>query len=197
MSNARLQQFDRQLKRVVVSALGAYGFALQGRRTFARSVKHDETESVQLIEFQVGTKSFIGRFTVNLAIYHESVCHGEPLAPGSLAGSWDCPSDLVQRLGFFYQRPTGFWDRILGRKNPGPQDHWWNESADEDTMVATFQQIAELIVTKGLLWLNERTSRAAFRWALEELERRRQWKAALGSPGAAPYFVSRPFSGPA
>lgn len=180
MAISKLRQFDRQLQKIVQPALAEHGFILHDRRTFYREVEHDETKSIQFIEFQIGRKSrFAGQFTVNLAIYNESMNPGSTLAPNSLPGSWDCPQEMKHRLGFFYQPTPGFWSRFITRKAPVPYDHWWDQSSSEVKMAVTLQQVTELIVAKGLPWINEHTSRTAFNRAMEEMESRRKWKREL------------------
>ena len=193
MPSAALREFDRQFRAEAVPALAAHGFTLGDCRAFRRVVEHEQTRSTQIIEFQVGHEGWsIGRFTVNLAVFNPAhlppswpMPDGEPQSP-------DCLSDLVQRLGFFRRPARGVVDRILGRR-PQPRDHWWRQSEDPRVMRAELAEVTRLLLTHGLAWLSTRTSLAAFRWALRQLERRMQWKAALGSPGAPGLFAAEAF----
>jgi hypothetical protein len=56
-----------------------------------------------------------------------------------------------------------------------------------------FAEVMSILRTDGLGWLGARTSLTAFRWALRQLDRRKEWKAALGSPGAPRLFTAEPF----
>jgi hypothetical protein len=193
MPSDALREFDRQLRADVVPALAAHGFTLGEWRIFRRVVEHEQTRSTQIIEFQVGRKGWsIGRFTVNLAVFNPDhlppswpIPDGEPQSPG-------CLSDLVQRLGFFRQPDRGLVDRVLGR-HPQPRDHWWRQSDDPRLMRTEFAEVTSILLTDGLGWLGARTSLTAFRWALRQLERRKEWKAALGSPSAPRTFTAEPF----
>lgn len=193
MPTAALREFDRQFRADVVPALAAQGFTLGEWRIFRRMVEHEQTRSTQIIEFQIGHKGWsIGRFTVNLAVFNPDhvppswpTPDGEPQSPG-------CLSDLVQRLGFLRPPDRGFLDRLLGRHHE-PRDHWWRQSDDPPVMRKELAEVMSILLTNGLGWLGARTSLAAFRWALRQLERRKEWKAALGSPGAPRLFTAEPF----
>ncbi|HEY7118518.1 MAG TPA: hypothetical protein VH475_18150 [Tepidisphaeraceae bacterium] len=193
MPSAALREFDRQFGADVVPALAAEGFTLGEWQIFRRVVEHERTRSTQIIEFQIGQKGWsIGRFTVNLAVFNRDhfppswrVPDGEPQSP-------ECLSDLVQRLGFFRPPDRGVVDRLLGRC-PQPHDHWWRQSEDPRVMRKEFAEVMSILRTDGLGWLGARTSLTAFRWALRQLDRRKEWKAALGSPGAPRLFTAEPF----
>jgi hypothetical protein len=193
MPSAALQEFDRQFRAEVVPALFAVGFTLGEWRIFRRVVEHERTQSTQIIEFQVGRTGWsIGRFTVNLGVFNPDhlppswpIPDGEPQSPG-------CLTDLVRRLGFLRPPDRGLVDRILGRR-PEPRDYWWHQSDDPRVMRAELAEATSILVSDGLGWLSARTSLAAFRWALRQLERRREWKAALGSTDAPRLFTAEPF----
>ena len=193
MSRAPLREFERQFRSNVVAALSGHGFMLGEARTFRRALKHEQTQSSQIIEFQIGRKgSSIGRFTVNLAVFNRdylphswSVPDGEPQSP-------DCLCDLVQRLGFFRQPHRSVVDRALSRY-PKASDHWWRQSDDPQIMHAELAEVMNILLAEGFQWLNTRTSLVSFRWALRQLERRKEWKAALGTPDASRLFTVEPF----
>jgi hypothetical protein len=193
MLSATLRVFDRQFQEVVAPTLAARAFNLDDEQVFRRVVEHDATRSTQIIEFQVGQEGWsIGRFTVNLAVFNRDylppswpIPDGEPQPP-------ECLSDLVQRLGFFRTPRRGMIDRILGRRER-PRDYWWRQYNDPRVMRKEFAEVMNILLNVGLHWLDTRTSVTAFRWALRQLERRKEWKTALGSPGAARLFADEPF----
>ncbi len=168
----------------MVPALAAHGFTLGEGRIFRRVVAHEQTRSTQIIEFQVGRQGWsIGRFTVNLAVFNPDHLPPSWPIPDGAPQSPDCLSDLVQRLGFFRQLNRGLVDRVLGRRRE-PRDHWWHQSDDPRVMGKELAEVMTILMTDGLGWLRTRTSLTSFRWALTQLERRKEWKAALRSPGA-------------
>lgn len=182
-----------QFRADVVPALAAHGFTLREWRIFRRVVDHEQTRSTQIVEFQVGHRGLsIGRFTVNLAVFNPDHLPPSRPIPDGQPQSAECLSDLVQRLGFFRPPDRGVVDRILGRR-PQAHDHWWRQSEDPRVMRKEFAEVLSILLTDGLGWLGERTSRTAFRWALGQLERRKEWKAALGSPGAPRLFTPERF----
>jgi hypothetical protein len=192
MSSTRLREFDRQLKNIAGATLSTNGFVFRDGRVFRRTVQHEGTTSWQLIEFQVGQRNFAGRFTVNLGVFNPD--HLPVFRTGGRAEPHcvDCLSDLRQRLGFFRPPNRSFKDRILHR-TPVPCDYWWFQNADPKTMRDEMSDASETLVTFGLTWLSSRTSLTAFRWAARQLERRKAWKAALGSPNSQLYFDPEPF----
>ena len=194
MAGSRLRQFDRQLKRLVSPSLVEHGFTSFPQRVFRRSIEHEGTSTTQIAEFQIGIKGrFIGRFTVNLGVYNEDLMPEErrlglenPLVP-------NCMSDLTQRLGFSYIAEQSVIARLLRRPKPSPYDHWWAHSEDETEMAQTMQLVTSCLLENGLRWLDSRTSRKAFAWAKDELERRKAWKQQLAEPNAIPTFEASPF----
>jgi hypothetical protein len=199
MPSAALREFDRQLRADVVPALAAHRFILGEDRTFRRTVEHEQTESTQIIEFQIGRQGWsVGRFTVNLAVFNPEHLPPDWPMPEAEPHSPVCLHDLVQRLGFFRPPDRGVVDRLLGRRRrPQPRDHWWRQSDDPAAMRAEFAQVMGILLTDGLRWLTTRTSLESFRWALRQLERRKQWKAA-GSrlPHEPGQFAPEPFPEP-
>jgi hypothetical protein len=193
VSSPALREFDRQFRADVVPCLRGHGFALGADRTFRRVIEHEQTRSTQIIEFQIGRKTWaIGRFTANLAVFNPNYLpeswappDGEPRSPG-------CLIDLVKRLGFFRPPDRGFIDRLLGR-HPERRDHWWRQSRDPRVMRTELAEVMGILLTDGLRWLGTRTSLVAFRWALRQRERAKEWQAAMGSPGAPRLFAPEPF----
>jgi hypothetical protein len=193
MPSAAIQEFDRQFRAEAVPALSALGFTLGEWRTFRRVVEHERTQSTQIIEFQVGRTGWsIGRFTVNLAVFNPDYLPPSWPIPDGEPQSAGCLTDLVQRLGFLRPADRGLLDRLLGR-HPEPRDHWWHQSEDPRVMRTEMADATGILVSDGLGWLSARTSLTAFRWALRQLERRKDWKAALRSPGAPRLFTAEPF----
>ncbi len=193
MPSEALREFDRQFRADVVPALAAHGFTLGEWRIFRRVVEHEQTRSTQIIEFQVGHKGWsIGRFTVNLAVFNPNHLPPSWPTPDGEPQSPECLSDLVQRLGFFRPPARGIVNRMLGRC-PEPRDHWWCQSEAPRVMRKELAEVTSILLSDGLRWLDARTSLTAFRWALRQLERRKEWKAALGSPSAPRLFTKEPF----
>lgn len=174
MAPPDLQEFDRQLLAEASPFLVSAGFVAGADRIFRRAVEHEGTHSIQIIEFQIGSRSMDGQFTVNLAVFnlqhlpaHWHKIEGEPESP-------DCMSDLVQRLGFFRSPQPTLLDRLFKRQLT-PHDHWWMLSAHRPKMQSAIREVLLLISTSGFDWLQSETSRAAFARALHcQLNRRRQ-----------------------
>lgn len=194
MAGSRLRQFDRQLKRIAMPLLVDHGFSPFPERVFRRSIEHEGTSTIQVIDFQIGMKgNFVGRFTVNLGVYNEDLMPDErrlgrenPIVP-------NCMSDLTQRLGFFHIAEQSLIARFLRRPKPLADDYWWPQSEDENEMTQTMQSVTNCLLENGLNWLDSRTSKEAFAWAIHELDRRKAWKQQLTQPNAIPTFEASPF----
>jgi hypothetical protein len=192
MSQKRLREFDRQLRAEVRPKLSRDNFTLGDNRTFRRLVTHEGTISTQIVEFQVGREGFSGKFTVNLAVFNADFT-SEPLPVSKTEPhSFDCRSDLVQRLGFFRAPHLTLLDRLLRRK-PIASDYWWTQHENAQFMRREMADVERLLFTQGLTWLGTHTSLSAFRWAVRQQELRKAWIVAFGSANPPPGIEPEPF----
>lgn len=193
MNSQRLHEFDHQLTSEIRPKLNAYEFEAGDERTFRRGVKHEGTQSTQLIEFQIGLKGWsVGRFTVNLAVFNPDCFSDIRSESETQPNSWDCSSDLVQRLGFFRPPHRSVFDRLWRRKAQ-PKDYWWHQHDVPAAMRSELADVMDILSTQGFAWLDTYTSLDAFRWAARQLERRKHWKANLGAPNSLHLFETEPF----
>ena len=193
---ARIRQFDRQLKRLIAEELLIpKGFISKPHRYFLRTVQHQGTSTVQVVEFQIGDERLAGLFTVNLGVYNKDL--SRPFAPIAKEEqiysptAYYCYDDLTKRLGYFVIPKQSLIKRILKRPPEAPSDYWWEQSADETKMVRTMQQVKELIAGPGMSWLEKYTCREAFEWAASRLEYRKRRKAS----GWTHEYVEEEFKG--
>ncbi len=174
MPKPRLREFDRQLRSETAPKLANYDFVPGDHRTFRRVVPHEGTVSTQIIEFQVGTKSFSGMFTVNLGVFNPEYTPKPLPAQTDEPHSYDCLFDLLsKRLGFLRTPRTTLLDRLLGRR-PIAEDYWWKQHADARSMKNELADVEQLLLTDGLEWLRDHTSLCALHSALEILEWRKR-----------------------
>jgi hypothetical protein len=171
MSRGHLRQLDRQIERVIAPVLVERGFDFDGRRTFRRAHGTERGPVVQLVSFQVGVRSLAGRFTVNLGVFVPWL--EERAAPGGQPETYDCLSDLTQRLGFFHRPQRGFVSRLLGR-HPEPRDHWWAQHSDPDRMSGVLADVRDCLLDSGLPWLEAHSQGSAISAAKEALEARKR-----------------------
>ena len=196
MAESRLRQFDRQLERIATPRLVGFGFAPSPKRMFRRSIEHEGTSTTQIVDFQVGIKrAFFGRFTVNLGVYNEDLMPSHHRLGREDPAVSHCMSDLTQRLGFFHVVEQSGLARLLRLPSRAPHDYWWAQSQDESEMQQTMQLVTQCLVEHGLRWLDSRTTREAFSWACDELERRNAWKQQLTELKEPPTFEASPFPG--
>lgn len=139
--NPKLQQFDKQLKAVVVPALAAHGFTFtKVGREFQRPAPRG-SDVYHLVSFQVGpaTDSSAGEYTVELGVYYPATARKlgqDVLKPGIRYSSLNARV----RLGFLFV----------------PQeDRWWKQLAAASGQEKQLQEVAEQIVSLGLPWFAE------------------------------------------
>ena len=173
MPKTRLKQFDKQLKLIIKPELLRAGFTDDGRRTFRRTISHEGTNSIQIINFQVGVKSRLGYFTANLAIYNVEVRRDPKLKPEEAPQCFHCLSDLVHRLGYFKEPKNSQFSRIF-QKPKISRDYWWRQLENERKMKKTIEEVKAILFYKGIPWLESMTNREKLNWALKEREKRRK-----------------------
>ena len=193
-TDAKRKQFYRQLKKLVQPELLSKGFDFDGKRVFRKSVQFDSYTGVQIVEFQLGIKSLVGKFTANVGVFssqfHPNDWHpvlNEPL-------TYDCLPAMTQRLGFFFDPPQSWIRLVLGHPKPPKYDYWWEQYADEQKMAQSLQSVLTCLKIEVLPWLDLLTCREAFEWATSELARAKRWKESLGTPGTERYFHLKYYS---
>jgi hypothetical protein len=175
MAKTKLLQFNKQLLLVASPALQAVGFKPSKHRYFYRSLEHEKTTSIQIIQFQIGIKHLIGKFTVNLGVFNPELAEFAFYKPTLNVYNPDichCMFELHQRLGFLYTPPKSLIQTIFHSRSKNPQDHWWDQHETEGEMVKTMNTVIDLVMEKGLPWLDSHTSKKAFDWAIHERQKR-------------------------
>lgn len=196
MSGSKNRQFDRQLELIATPSLVQQGFAIFPQRVFRRNIEHESTLTTQVIDFQIGLKRpFIGRFTVNLGVYNKDSMPAEYRSEHRVPIVPDCMADLTQRLGFFHITEQSFIAKLFRYPKSPPHDHWWEQCEDETKMAQTMRSVMDYLSEDGLDWLESRTTKKAFEWAREELERRKAWKRQLTEPNSIRTYEPMPFPG--
>lgn len=154
----RLKTFDLCLRKTIREPLRAQGFAFDGSRTFRRSPNAGPIR--QIINFQLGQRSYEGMFAVNLGVYIPS--EANVLVPIDLdpnkAMPWHCVLSHTKRLG-----------KLLPPKFPtlaalpyfgaffGPQDVWWCFSADATETNYSLSIALATLEGYGFSWLKSMT----------------------------------------
>src|ERR1043165_4944020 len=102
--DAKRRQFDRQLKAIVRPELVARGFVFDGKRVFRRGIEFDGWTAIQIVEFQLGIKSLVGRFTGNVGVFAERFRPRDWHAVGGAPRTCDCLPAMWKRLGYFFDQ---------------------------------------------------------------------------------------------
>jgi hypothetical protein len=140
--------FDDALRRIAVPALAARGFAYDASRTFRR-VSADG-KHVDLINFQLGQRSFAGKFTVNLGVFRAD---DNPGIDVRKAKEYHCPISRRIRIGLVVpSRMPGLASVPVVGFLFGGQDRWWRFSTDAARTGLEMQRVVGLVIEHGLAW---------------------------------------------
>jgi hypothetical protein len=83
-----------------------------------------------------------------------------------------CMWDLHQRLGFLYTPPKSLFQNLIRSYPQEPYDYWWDQHEKEEEMAKIMNTIIDLVMKKGLPWLDSHTSKRAFNTAIHETQKR-------------------------
>ena len=185
-SNAKRKQFDQQFKAVVRPELLAIGFEFDGKRVFRRALELGGWTAIQIVEFRLGIKNLVGRFTADVGVY-ASRYHPEdwPPVPGAPL-TVSCLPSMSRRLGHFFDPPQSWLASVLGRPKPERSDYWWEQNADERKMVQGLQSALACLRGEALPWLDRLSCQPAFEWAANELAHARKSRESQKTSGAEP-----------
>lgn len=118
------KQFYRQLKVVICPELASRGFLVDKKRVFHKSVFRDDLSAIQIVEFQLGIKNAVGKFTVNVGVFSKQLTPGDRPPVSDMPRTTDCLPAMWRRLGFFFDPPQSFLGAFFGRKKPERCDYW-------------------------------------------------------------------------
>ena len=173
MSTARIKALDAAIRQALKPHLSEQGFAYDaGSRTFRRKV----ADCTQIINVQVGVRSAEGYFTVNLAAFHPEYWVD---ARNSLAPEKPMEFHCLERERLSILRDTVltrmFRPRIHSPDNflkwwlVTPRDKWWPFSSNEIQNVRELESLSELLLTRGIHWLDTNSTATVLRTAYEKL----------------------------
>ena len=193
--NAKRNQFDKQLKAVIRPAMISRGFEFDGKRVFRRPVELGGWTAIQIVEFQLGIKNLVGRFTGNVGVFAPKFNPLDWPPAADAPVTCNCLPAMWQRLGYFFDPPQSWFSSLLGRSKPERGDYWWEQYAEEEMMAQSLQSVLTCLTAEALPWLDLLTCQNAFDWAVSELARAKRWKESLETPGAEPHFKLRYYNG--
>jgi hypothetical protein len=167
----QLRVLHAAIRSVVRPALTPLGFVCdRSPRTFRKPVG----ECMQVINFQAGQRFMEGRFTINLGVYHPRFRQGLESDPApSSAQEYDCI--LRERLGTlrdtlisrFSRRFISTSDTFIKWWLVTPGDKWWCFSDAEDITVREVRSALQLLVSRGIPWLDSHSDDAQLRAAAD------------------------------
>lgn len=169
----RLIQFDRQLRQVIGPALEAAGFFGEPLRCWRREVRHEGTQSQQIVEFEVGTLALEGLFTANLGIFNIDHLPSHWPAVAGPPHPRHCLPGLSVRLDRLAPRAGPNWLARMLRRKAEPGDTWWHQVESAYGMQRCLQGVLRELDVYGLTWLDSHTSVAAFKAARDRLQAER------------------------
>ncbi|MDF3032063.1 MAG: hypothetical protein K0R03_2621 [Moraxellaceae bacterium] len=152
--------FTPALRSVVVEPLREAGFTFDGSRTF-RCVAADGS-AARIINFQLGQRAMAGQFAVNLGVFLAGpVPKGREAITPEKAMEFHCEPAQRQRLGLLLPPRVPLLARlpVIGMLF-GPQDLWWECSADQDYTGRELRRALSALQRHGLPWLETTLARA-------------------------------------
>lgn len=180
---SRTEVLDRTTRDYAAEQLRPYQFNFDGKRTFRRINK--EKQTVHIIEFQVGVRFMAGKFTVNLGVYSPTYFTGSDTRkapePESALPS-DCLPGFNGRLGCLretlwyrtfskiFGQPNTLWKELLY----APRDHWWPFSEQQELTQKSVRQVVQLILDRGLPWLEKHDDLEAMKRVFDEIKARQK-----------------------
>ena len=162
--DAKRRQFDRQLKAIARPELVARGFVFDGKRVFRRAIEFDGWTAVQIVEFQLGIKTLVGRFTGNVGVFAERFRPLDWQAADGAPRTYDCLPAMWKRLGYFFDEPRSWVASILGHSKPARGDYWWEQDSKEHKMAQSLQSALACLRGEALPWLDLLSCEDAFKW---------------------------------
>ena len=176
MTSARLKELEKSISTEVSPVLRQEGFVFDRRmRTFRRQVG----SCFQIINFQLGTRSMEGHFTVNLGIYHPVYRED----PNSECPEFPEESHCLIRERLSLLRDTTLTkifrhkfkqvDSFLKWWLTTPTDVWWKFSEAPGQTRNSMAAVLTLLQARGLPWLEAACSVEKLRTIHGEHQRRR------------------------
>ncbi len=130
-------EFNKSLRKVAVPKFKSLGFNFDGKRRFRK--QHNQNIE-KIIEYQVGTHSMSGKFTINLIV-----------------------GNSYQRLAML--KPTlfsKFINWLFGNYDPWwkglflPKDNWWKISPFQKEMDAIIEKTIKDLESFGISWFEDK-----------------------------------------
>ncbi len=169
----RLRTFDGVLRAQVAQTLATDGYTFDKKRTFRRTMLVDGHRIIQLLEFQMGIKNLVGRFTVNYGVYSADFCPPDWDNPGDVPRSCDCLPDKQHRLGQLRKPERKLSDRLL-RRTPEPFDYWWPQEESFEKMELVLDEVTHLIRSGAQSILDADSRIGSLQESYDDLAKRRQ-----------------------
>jgi hypothetical protein len=175
MATDRVKALESGIRQLIKPEMVSRKFSYDSStRTFRRT----SGECIQIVAFQIGVRSMEGKFTVNLAVFHPDHCD-----PASRALLPDRPRDFHCRMDFrrrlsvlrdtpltrFFRSRVRSTDSLLKWWLVTPSDNWWSFTADDEQVATELGLVKELLLSRGLDWLDRNSDVALLKAADEKL----------------------------
>jgi hypothetical protein len=173
MASEAVQALERGIHQIIEPELVRRGFKHE-RST--RAFRRQSGECTQIVEFQIGARSMAGKFTVNLAVFHPDYCDAAVRELGTdRPREFHCLMKFRIRLSLLRDtlfarvfrvqcRDTGSFPK---RWLTTPTDKWWPFSPDEAQVATALRSVGELLLVRGLDWLDEKSDAALLKVAYD------------------------------
>ena len=173
MASNPIKALESGICQLIKPEMMRHGFAYEdSTRTFRRR----SGECTQLVDFPVGVRTMAGQFTANVAVFHPVYRD-----PGSQELVLDqprefhCLMEFRRRLSILRDTPFTkfFQNRVHGTDSflkwwlVTPTDKWWSFSSDDAQVATALGSVKELLLTRGLDWLDRNSDVALLKAAHE------------------------------
>jgi len=151
---ARSDTFDECLLEVVSPKLGEIKFKFDKSRTYRRLINNQTV--VEIINFQLGQRSWEGKFTINLGVFSDDQAYEKGV---DLKKAYPYSCQYQNRIGCVLPPKSELLKDVpyIGMIF-GSHDKWWRFSADKEFTLRQVNDVCEKIMNYGVPWLEAHSS---------------------------------------
>lgn len=177
MGTERIKSLHAAIRHALKPELLDRGFDYEASsRTFRKGVG----ECTQIVNVQVGISSLEGQFTVNLGVFHPLYRNGAGRLPiPEKPMEFDCSERMrlgllrVTLLSKLFASRDGKDAGFLHQWLATPSDKWWPFTPSESENIRQISSFKDLLLTRGIGWLESKSDVEALRVAYEAVHRAR------------------------
>lgn len=175
MAAEHIKALETGIRRLIKPEMVSRNFSYDSS---TRTFRKPSGECIQLVVFKIGVRTMVGKFMVDLAVFHPEYC--DPASqglPSDRPRDFNCLIEFRHRLPILRDTPlTKFFrnrfrstDTFLKWWLVTPTDYWWSFTADHVQVATELGLVSELLLTRGLDWLDRNSDVALLKAAHERI----------------------------